>query len=278
MVTDEDGRSLSETESVSCGRVCAVRGTVVDVAFETSLPTLGASLLCQLDGKRSITLVAQAHLDRSTVRTIAIESTRGLRRGSQVDWKGQPLTVPTGQSLLGRVIDLQGRPIDDGPNTVGMSNTPVQGASIAAVRRTGGVVIYQTGIKVVDLLCPFLSGGRAAVFGGAGVGKTIVLTEFIHNMVERLKGVAVFTGIGERSREGLELWDEIKRRGILDRTTMVFGQMKEPPGARFFVGLAALTVAEYFRDEQRRDVLLVIDNLYRHVNQEFRVVAPPRSE
>jgi F-type H+-transporting ATPase subunit beta len=179
--------------------------------------------------------------------------------------------VPVGEALLGRVIDLQGRSIDAGPVSVGTSLRPVHRAPPRAAQRTSSTEIYPTGIKVIDLLCPFLSGGRAAVFGGAGVGKTIVLTEFIHNMVERLKGVAVFAGIGERSREGLELWDEMKRRGVLDRTAMVFGQMKEPPGARFFVGLAALTVAEYFRDEQRKDVLLVIDNLYRHVQAGMEV-------
>jgi len=218
-----------------------------------------------------ITVVVQAHLDRSTVRTIAIEPTRALRRGSTVECDGRSLSVPVGEALLGRVIDLQGRPIDAGPASVDTTLRPVHRTPPGAAQRTSSSEIYPTGIKVIDLLCPFLSGGRAAVFGGAGVGKTIVLTEFIHNMVERLNGVAVFAGIGERSREGLELWDEMKRRGVLGRTAMVFGQMKEPPGARFFVGLAALTVAEYFRDEQRKDVLLVIDNLYRHVQAGMEV-------
>ena len=257
--------------AVSQGVVSAVRGTVIDMVFQNGLPTLFASLRCELAPDRWITAVVQAHLDRSTVRTIAIEPTRGLRRGSRVEWDGQPLSVPTGQALLGRVIDLQGRPIDAGPEAVDTILKPVHRAPPAAAQRTTSTEIYPTGIKVIDLLCPFLSGGRAAVFGGAGVGKTIVLTEFIHNMVERLKGVAVFAGIGERSREGLELWDEMKRRGVLDRTAMVFGQMKEPPGARFFVGLAAMTVAEYFRDDQRKDVLLVIDNLYRHVQAGMEV-------
>jgi F-type H+-transporting ATPase subunit beta len=169
------------------------------------------------------------------------------------------------------VIDLQGRPIDGGVPAAGLMPRAVHRPPPGAARRTTSARIYHTGIKVIDLLCPFLSGGRAAVFGGAGVGKTIVLTEFIHNMVERLKGVAVFAGIGERSREGLELWDEMKRRGVLDRTAMVFGQMKEPPGARFFVGLSAITVAEYFRDDERKDILLVIDNLYRHVQAGMEV-------
>jgi F-type H+/Na+-transporting ATPase subunit beta len=253
------------------GRVAAVRGTVVDVAFDGGLPPLSAAVRCELDAGVWITCVVQAQLDRSTVRTISLEGTRGLRRGSQVESDSRPLSVPTGEALLGRVVDLQGRPIDAGPDPRGTTPTPVHRPPPGPDERTTGAEVYPTGIKVIDLICPFLSGGRAGVFGGAGVGKTIILTEFIHNMVERLKGVAVFAGIGERSREGLELWEEMKRRGVLDRTALVFGQMKEPPGARFFVGLAAVTVAEYFRDEQGKDVLFVIDNLYRHVQAGMEV-------
>lgn len=253
------------------GRVSAVRGTVVDVIFDEGLPTLSAAVRCELAPGQWITAVVQAQLDRSTVRMIALEPTRGLRRGSAAQWDGHVLSVPTGQSLLGRVVDLQGRAIDAGPPLSQTTPTPVHQDPPGPSRRRAGTQIYPTGIKVIDLLCPFLTGGRAAVFGGAGVGKTIILTEFIHNMVERLKGVAVFAGIGERSREGLELWEEMKRRGVLDRTAMIFGQMKEPPGARFFVGLAAVTVAEYFRDHQRTDVLFVVDNLYRHVQAGMEV-------
>ena len=261
----------SQPACVLRGRVSAVRGTVVDVVFADGLPTVFASLRCQLMPDRWIRIVVHGHLDRSTVRTIAIEPTRGLRRGSPVEWDGRPLSVPTGPRLLGRVIDLQGRPLDASPNDFGTTLKAVHRTPSIAGGRTTSREVYPTGIKVIDLLCPFPAGGRAAVFGGAGVGKTIVLTEFIHNMIDRLQGVAVFAGIGERSREGLELWNEMKRRGVLDRTAMVFGQMKEPPGARFFVGLAAVTVAEYFRDEERKDVLLVVDNLYRHVQAGMEV-------
>jgi F-type H+-transporting ATPase subunit beta len=253
------------------GQVSAVRGTVVDVVFDQGLPTVSAEVRCELEPSRWITTVVQAQLDRSTVRTIALDSTRGLRRGSAAQSEGHALSMPTGRSLLGRVVDLQGRALDGGPPLLETKSTPVHQSPPGPERRIAGTQIYPTGIKVIDLLCPFLTGGRAAVFGGAGVGKTIVLTEFIHNMVERLKGVAVFAGIGERSREGLELWKEMKRRGVLDRTAMIFGQMKEPPGARFFVGLAGVTVAEYFRDEQRTDVLFVVDNLYRHVQAGMEV-------
>src|SRR5579864_4779757 len=200
------------------GRVSAVRGTVVDVVFDEGLPTLSAAVRCELEPTRWITAVVQAQLDRSTVRTSALDPTRGLRRGSVAQWDGRVVSVPTGQSSLGRVVDLQGRAIDGGPALLHTTPTPVHRDPPGPQRRIAGTQIYPTGIKVIDLLCPFLTGGRAAVFGGAGVGKTIILTEFIHNMVERLKGVAVFAGIGERSREGLELWQEMKRRGVLDRT------------------------------------------------------------
>jgi F-type H+-transporting ATPase subunit beta len=255
----------------STGKVSAVRGTVVDIAFDEDLPTLAGAIRCQVRPDRWITAVVQSQVDRRTVRTIAIESTRGLRRGSVAEWDGGVLSVPTGPSLLGRVVDLLGRPLDDGPVPADTVPVPVQSDPPGPRRRQTSGAIFPTGIKVIDLLCPFVTGGRAAVFGGAGVGKTIILTEFIHNMVERLEGVAVFAGVGERSREGLELWEEMKRRGVLDRTAMVFGQMKEPPGARFFAGLAAVTVAEHFRDRQHSDVLFVVDNLYRHVQAGMEV-------
>jgi F-type H+-transporting ATPase subunit beta len=168
------------------GHVSAVRGTVVDVVFDDDrLPIVSAAVQCELEPARWITAVVQAQLDRATVRAIAIESTRGLRRGSAARWDGRVLSMPTGPSLLGRVVDLQGRAIDAGPPLAGTTSTPVHRDPPDARRRKPGTEIYPTGIKVIDLLCPFLTGGRAAVFGGAGVGKTIILTEFIHNMVER---------------------------------------------------------------------------------------------
>jgi len=254
-----------------CGRVAAVRGTVLEVDADGAVPPLSSAMRASRPDGRVVTSVVQAHLGGGRVRAIAVDSTRGLQRGAEVWTDGQPLMVPVGPSLLGRVIDLRGRPLDGGPPLDGAPMRSVHRAPPGIGERRPWTEVYETGIKVIDLFCPFLRGGRAAVFGGAGVGKTIVLTEFIHNAVEGMRGVAVFAGIGERSREGLELWDEMKRRGVMDRTAMVFGQMKEPPGARFMVGLAALSVAEHFRDAMGQDVLFVVDNLYRHVQAGMEV-------
>ncbi|MEW6221203.1 MAG: F0F1 ATP synthase subunit beta [Thermodesulfobacteriota bacterium] len=254
-----------------CGQVVAVRGTVVDVRFPDGLPPLDAALHCELDGDGVITAVVHSHLGAATVRAMAIDSTRGLRRGAPVASSGQALSVPVGAGLIGRVFDLRGRPLDGGPPLPRGRTLPLLRPPPPPSARRGLGEVYPTGIKVIDLFCPFTHGGRVAVFGGAGVGKTVVLTEFIHNAVANLKGVAVFAGIGERSREGRELWQELQDRGFMDRTVMVFGQMHEPPGARFLVGLAALSVAEYFRDLEGRDVLLLVDNLYRHVQAGMEV-------
>ncbi len=253
------------------GRVTAVRGTVVDVRFPSGAPPLGAVVTCSSPADGDILAFVHSHLGQSTVRAIAVDSTRGLRRGCDVRCDGRPLEIPVGNELLGRVIDLRGRPLDGGPPLNLENRLPLHRPPPAPSERRSAGEMYPTGIKVIDLLCPFTAGGRIAVFGGAGVGKTVVLTEFIHNAVEGHKGVAVFAGIGERSREGLELWQELSQRGFMDRTVMVFGQMKEPPGARFMVGQAALSVAEFFRDHQHKDVMFVVDNVYRHVQAGMEV-------
>ncbi len=253
------------------GQVVAVRGTVIDVLFDDVVPPIDAALECRLNHTGLITAVVHSHLGGSAVRAISIDSTRGLDRGARVESDGRPLEVPVGNELIGRVIDLRGRPLDGLPELSFAQTLPLRRPPPPPSARRGLGEIYPTGMKVVDLFCPFTHGGRVAVFGGAGVGKTVVLTEFIHNAVANLKGVAVFAGIGERSREGRELWQELQDRGFMDRTTMVFGQMKEPPGARFMVGLAALSVAEYFRDVEGKSVLLLIDNLYRHVQAGMEV-------
>jgi F-type H+-transporting ATPase subunit beta len=253
------------------GRIVSVRGTVIEVAFDGALPPIGAALECSSAEAGAVSAEVCGHRDRVTVYGIALESTRGLRRGAPVTSDGKPLSVPVGPELLGRVIDVHGRPLDGGAGFAGVRREPLRRPPPAAAARRTARDIYPTGIKAVDLVAPMSHGGRAGVFGGAGVGKTVVLTEFVHNAVERLSGVAVFAGIGERSREGLELWNELERRRVLDRTVLVLGQMKEPPGARYLVGLAALTVAEHFRDALGRNVLFVVDNVYRHVQAGMEV-------
>lgn len=253
------------------GRVIAVRGTVIDVHFDGGVPPLDAALSCDMDRRDPVIAVIHSHLGASAVRAVAVDSTRGLKRGANVKCYGEPLRVPVGTELIGRVIDLRGRVLDGGPALSVNQTLPIRRPPPPASVRQGLGEIYSTGIKVIDLFCPFTHGGRVAVFGGAGVGKTMVLTEFIHNAVGCLDGIAVFAGIGERSREGRELWQELRDRRFMDRTVMVFGQMKEPAGARFLVGLAALSVAEYFRDVERKSVLFLVDNVYRHVQAGMEV-------
>ena len=265
------GLGSSTLTSVPTGRVVAVRGTVVEVGLDGSAPTIGDEVTCHPADGRTITLVVQAHLGPGRAQAIALNPTRGLACGDPVTSHREPLSVRVGEPLLGRVVDLRGDPIDAAGPIAGTLRRPVRRPPPAVARRRGWTDVYETGIKVIDLFCPFLRGGRAAVFGGAGVGKTVVLTEFIHNAVTQFRGVAVFAGIGERSREGLELLDEMRRMGVLDRSTLVFGQMNETPGARFLVGGAALTIAEYYRDDLGRDVMLVVDNLYRHVQAGMEV-------
>lgn len=252
------------------GRITSVRGTVIEVGFDDALPAIGSAMVCRSDAGE-VSAEVCGHRDRVTAYGIAIESTRGLKRNDPVLSDGAPLSVPVGPELLGRVIDVHGRQLDGGRGFDGVRREPLRRAPPPASERRTSRDVYTTGIKAVDLFAPMSHGGRAAVFGGAGVGKTVVLTEFIHNAVEQLSGVAVFAGIGERSREGLELWQELERRGVMDRTVLVLGQMKEPPGARYLVGLAALTVAEHFRDALGRSVLFVVDNVYRHVQAGMEV-------
>lgn len=253
------------------GQITSVRGTVVEMRFEGVLPAIGSGVVCRPDGRPPVTGEVYGHNDATTARAIAIESTRGLKRGDPVESGGEPLLVPVGQELLGRVIDLHGRALDGGPPLNGTTRARLRRPPPSASARRATGHVYETGIKVIDLFCPIVHGGRAGVFGGAGVGKTVVLTEFIHNAVEGLEGVAVFAGIGERSREGLELWEELQSRQVMDRSVLVFGQMKEPPGARFLIGFAALAIAEHFRDQEGRDVLFVVDNIYRHIQAGMEV-------
>lgn len=251
------------------GKVLAVRGAVVDVVVDgTVLPEIGDALIVQREGNApsTLTVEVQAHLDEHVVRGVALQSTAGLRRGLTVRASGTPVAIPVGDALLGRLLDVTGQPRDDGPTLPeDLPRVPIHGRAPPLSERSPATTIFETGIKVIDLLAPLPQGGKAAMFGGAGVGKTVVVMELIHAMVQAYKGISVFAGIGERSREGHELLSEMRRSGVLDRSVLVFGQMNEPPGARWRVGLTALTIAEYFRDRKRQNVLLLMDNVFRFV-------------
>jgi F-type H+-transporting ATPase subunit beta len=247
---------------VNPGKVVSIRGSVVDVSFETSLPAI-YSLLHAMSGKIIIEVLSQ--LDTHHIRGIALTPTQGLARGMAVENTGGPLTAPVGKGILSRMFNVFGTPIDhlDVPTDIKWNS--VHRAPPALAHRSTKSEIFETGIKVIDVLTPLERGGKTGLFGGAGVGKTVLLTEMIHNMIRQQKGVSIFCGIGERCREGEELYREMKDAGVLPDMVMVFGQMNEPPGSRFRVGHAALTMAEYFRDEEHRDVLLLIDNIFRFI-------------
>ena len=245
------------------GRVVSVRGSVVDVRFEGGAPELHTRL--ETGSGRDVILETIAHIDPDTVRAIALTPTRGLPRGAGVVDTGKPLDVPVGERLTGRMFDVFGEPIDRLDEPVPERRRAILQRPVPVSSRTTGSKIYRTGIKIIDLLTPLELGGKAGLFGGAGVGKTVLIMEMIHNMVGIHKGISVFCGIGERIREAEELYRETKEADVLDRTILVFGQMNEQPGARFRVGHSALTMAEYFRDEAKKDVLILIDNIFRFV-------------
>ncbi len=249
------------------GRVTAVRGAVVDVAFaEGPLPPIDHSLVIEVPDGAAILAEVQAHRDRHVVRAIALQATTGLRRGAPVHPTGGPLRMPVGPSILGRLLDVTGRTGDGGaPLPADVPLRPIHRPPPAMSRQSGTTDIFATGIKVIDLLAPIAQGGKAAMFGGAGVGKTVLVMELIHAMVSGYQGISVFAGVGERSREGHEMLLDMRGSGVLDRTVLVYGQMNEPPGARWRVPHSALTIAEYFRDEGHRNVLLLMDNVFRFV-------------
>jgi F-type H+-transporting ATPase subunit beta len=251
----------------SKGRVTAVRGAVLDVTFDdVALPPIEDALLVASGNGGAIVAEVQSHLDATTVRAIALQSTAGLRRGAAATATGGPLEVPVGEPVLGRLLDLTGAIGDKGKSfAADITRRPIHRLPPPLSAQTGATEIFSTGIKVVDLLTPLAQGGKAAMFGGAGVGKTVLVMELIHAMVERYKGISVFAGVGERSREGHEMLLDMRGSGVLERTVLVYGQMNEPPGARWRVPLTALTIAEYFRDERHQNVLLLMDNVFRFV-------------
>jgi len=251
------------------GRVAAIQGSVVDVAFDAHLPAMNACLLA--GAEQGVVLEVASHLNDRTVRAIALTPTRGLARGDPVVDTGKPLQVPVGTALLGRMFDVLGRPIDGGPALEDVAYRSLHGRPVPLARRRVSEEVFVTGIKAIDLLAPLERGGKSGLFGGAGVGKTVLITEMIRNMVKHYEGVSLFCGIGERCREAEELYREMRETGVLERTVLVYGQMNEAPGVRFRVGHAALTMAEYFRDDRRQDVLLLIDNIFRFIQAGMEV-------
>jgi F-type H+/Na+-transporting ATPase subunit beta len=256
-------RSTHTRGDHSKGAVVSVRGSVVDVQFDEHLPPINSILRAGDEGQIVIEVMAQ--LDANRVRAIALTSTRGLARGMPVTDTGASLTAPVGTEVLSRMLDVFGNTIDRGPALRDVQRRSVHQPPPPLARRSTRSEVFETGIKVIDVLLPLERGGKAGLFGGAGVGKTVLLTEMIHNVVGHQQGVSIFCGIGERCREGEELYREMQEAGVLPNMVMVFGQMNEPPGVRFRVGHAALTMAEYFRDDEKRDVLLLIDNIFRFI-------------
>ena len=248
---------------MNTGIVTQIIGPVVDVAFAKDLPPIYQSLELTMPNKEKLVLEVQQHLGGSTVRTVAMGSTDGLARGVEVVDSGEVITVPVGPETLGRMVDVLGNPLDEQPALKTKERLPIHRPSPKFTDQSTKTEVFETGIKVIDLICPFVKGGKVGLFGGAGVGKTVVIQELIRNIASEHGGFSVFAGVGERSREGNDLYHEMKNSGVLAKTSLVFGQMNEPPGVRARVGLTGLTLAEYFRDQEKTDVLLFIDNIFR---------------
>jgi len=262
-------RLQNDADSLNLGSIVSVRGGVVDVRFDRRLPPIFSVLHAGAEGKIIVEVMAQ--LDANRVRGIALTPTEGLARGMQVEDSGKPLEVPVGKEIMSRMFDVFGSAIDRKPAPQNVQWRTIHRKPPPLSERSTKSEIFETGIKAIDVLVPLERGGKAGLFGGAGVGKTVLLTEMIHNMIGHQQGMSIFCGIGERCREGEELYRGMKDAGVLNNMVMVYGQMNEPPGSRFRVGAAALTMAEYFRDDEHRDVLLLIDNIFRFIQAGMEV-------
>lgn len=251
------------------GKIFEVKGPVVDVVFEDDLPAINDALVVNVAKEDNngfpikLTLEVALHVGNKVVRCIAMDSTDGLVRGMTVHATGKPISVPVGDDTLGRVFNVLGEAIDNKPLNKDVKRNPIHRAAPKLDELSNEVEILETGIKVIDLLAPYIKGGKIGLFGGAGVGKTVLIQELIHNVAQEHGGISVFAGVGERTREGNDLYYEMTESGVINKTAMVFGQMNEPPGARMRVALSGLTMAEYFRDEEHQDVLLFVDNIFR---------------
>jgi len=261
----EQAVGVGAAEGVT-GRISQVIGAVVDVEFPPGkLPTLMEALIVRTQDGRQIVLEVQQETGDNTVRCLAMDSTDGIRRGDSARATGQPIQVPVGVETLGRMFNVIGQAIDDEPTPEGIELWPIHRPAPALEEQKTEIEILETGIKVIDLICTFVKGSKIGLFGGAGVGKTVIVQELIRNIAHEHQGRSVFAGVGERTREGNDMYHEMQDAGVLDKTTLVFGQMNEPPGARARVGLTGLTMAEYFRDTEGADVLMFIDNIFRYM-------------
>ncbi len=246
------------------GKIISIRGIVIDVQFpEDQTPKVYDALIVEDKELGKITLEVEAVLDRGLVRTVAMSNVYGLKRGAIAKSTGKPIEIPVGEATLGRITNVLGEAIDEGEEIKSEHKLPIHRAAPKLEDQAVEVEVFETGIKVIDLIAPLAKGGKAAIFGGAGVGKTVTIQELIHNVAKQHEGVSVFTGVGERTREGNDLYHEMKETKVLGSTALVYGQMNEPPGNRLRVALTGVTVAEHFRDEKNMDVLLFIDNIFR---------------
>src|SRR3989440_1557893 len=253
------------TSTLTKGSIVQVLGAVVDIEFPPEkLPEIYNAILTRpADTKQDLTLEVEQLLGNNWVRCVAMGPTDGLQRNVEATDTGQPITVPVGPETLGRIFNVLGEAVDNKPDIPDAPRLPIHRPSPSLEEQSVTIEVFETGIKVIDLICPFMRGGKVGTFGGAGVGKTVIIQELINNIAKAHGGFSVFAGVGERTREGNDLYEEMIHAGVIDRLAMVFGQMNEPPGARLRVGLSGLTLAEYFRDEEGKDVLLFIDNIFR---------------
>src|SRR3990167_8848801 len=246
------------------GKIISIRGVVVDAQFpEDETPKIYDALVLESPEIGKLTLEVEAILEPGLVRAVALDNVYGLKRGLKVQNTGKPIEVPVGEPTLGRIFNIQGELVDEGPAIKAHKYLPIHRTAPTLVEQSVKQELFETGIKVIDLIAPFIKGGKVAIFGGAGVGKTVLIQEMIHNVAKQHQGVSVFAGVGERSREGNDLWNEMKETKVLAKTALVFGQMNEPPGNRLRVALTGVTMAEYFRDVKSMDTLLFIDNIFR---------------
>jgi len=262
-IAQNNNNQSAQVISKQIGKIQQIIGVVVDVYFESNLPEIYNALEVEISDNKKLTLEVQQHIGSNVVRTLAMGTTDGLKRGIKAHNTGAGIKVPVGEKVLGRMFDILGTPIDSKETPQTDKKYEIHRTAPKFTEQSSKAEILETGIKVIDLMCPILKGGKVGLFGGAGVGKTVIIQELIHNIAQEHGGYSVFAGVGERTREGNDLYHEMKEGGVLDKVAMVFGQMNEPPGARARVALTGLSMAEYFRDEENKDVLLFVDNIFR---------------